>query len=100
MKQEKKNSEIKDDLPENNNSGVEKNKKIRPSVVPNSPKIDPNTNKETRSKDNSEDVNLGNILKYGSKDGIDNYYHANITKITFSIYNFSTRFVEVVKDKI
>ena len=66
--------------------------------MPNIPNIEPITNKETPSKDNSEEANIVNILKHGAKDGIDDYYYVNTSKITFSIYNFSTRFVEVIKD--
>ena len=95
---EKKNSEIKDDLGDNNNNANDNNKKSRQSVMPNIPNIEPITNKETPSKDNSEEANIVNILKHGAKDGIDDYYHVNTSKITFSIYNFSTRFVEVIKD--
>ena len=50
-------------------------------------------------KEKKEEANLGNILKGEvKKDGIDDYYHINTSKITFSMYNFGTGFVEVLKD--
>ena len=90
----KDNSETKDELTEN-----KKNKKFRQSVkVPSSQKLPQDISKETKSKESAEEADLGNMLKHGGKDSIEDYYHVNTNKISFSMFNFATGFVEVIKD--
>ncbi len=85
----KENSETKEELIEN-----KKNNTSRKSVK----KLTLDISLDTKSKEPTEEANLGDILKHGEKDSIDDYYHVNTNKISFSIYNFSTGFVEVIKD--
>jgi hypothetical protein len=59
----------------------------------------PKIENDAQSKEKKEEANLSNALKGEvKKDGTDEYYHVNTNKITFSIYNFGTGFVEVLKD--
>ena len=58
-----------------------------------------NISNDIQTKENKKEENFGNILKSGGvKNGIDDYYHVNTNKINFSMYNFSTGFVEILKD--
>ena len=94
---DKDNSETKDDVNDLNdiNDLKKKSKKsLRKSVYTN---IENNLSKN-QIKTNNEEKDLGNILKHGIKDEIDDYYHVNTNKIHFSIYNFQTKFIEAIKD--
>ena len=68
------------------------NKKVRQSVKMMSNQNIENINKEKNDK-------LNGMLKHNERnDGLEDYYHVKTDKITFSVYNFSTKFVEVIKD--
>ena len=68
------------------------------SVKTPTPKNTEELNKEALNKEKQGENDLGDILKHGPKDGIDDFYHVNTSKINFSIFNFNTGFVEAIKD--
>jgi hypothetical protein len=79
-----------DELVEENTK--KENKKVRQSVKMMNDKNLENINKEKNDK-------LNGMLKHNERnDGLEDYYHVKTDKITFSVYNFSTKFVEVIKD--
>ena len=88
------NSKDNDDLAEDNTS--KDKKKNRQSVKKTSDKALENTEKNTNKEQNDK---LNDLIKHNDKnDGLEDYYHVKIDKITLSVYNFATGFVEVIKD--
>ena len=83
------NSKDNDELVEENTN--KESKKTRKSMK-DLDNVDKNTNKEQNDK-------LSELIKHNDRnDGLEDYYHIKTDKITFSVYNFSTGFVEVIKD--
>ena len=91
-----KNPELADENLENKSEDKAKRNSGRKSLK--TPQNTEQLAKEAENKEKKGETDLGNVLKHGAKDGIDDFYHVNMSKISFSIFNFTSGYVEVVKD--
>ena len=88
-----------DSSSKHNNSDQNEELEIEKKEKRLSVKLLPKIENDTQLKEKKEEANLSNALKGEvKKDGTDEYYHVNTNKITFSMYNFGTGFVEILKD--
>ena len=55
--------------------------------------------KENNDLNSNQLNNLNNANNTANKHKIDDYYHVNMNNITYYIYNYTTGFVEVLKDQ-
>ena len=85
------NSKDNDELPEENAS--KEKKKTRQSVK------DVNADKDEKNANKEQNDKLNELINHNDRnDGLEDYYHVKTDKITLSVYNFATGFVEVIKD--
>ena len=91
----KNNSSLKNS--KENEELIVENKKKEKSKSRQSVKV-PKLESAERLSNKMQNDNLSNILKGEKNNEFDEYYHVKTDKITLSVYNFTTRFVEVVKD--
>ena len=88
------NSKDNDDLLEEN--GSKDKKKVRQSVkITNDKSLEDNENNVNKEKNDK----LNELINHNDRnDGLEDYYHVKTDKITFSVYNFATGYIEAIKD--
>ena len=59
----------------------------------------PSINISTTPKQNNLNLNPLNLINNNNKHKEEDYYHVNVNNITYYIYNYTTGFVEVLKDQ-